>query len=244
LMNFPQLKIALFADGANRETMIHRYREGFIKGFTTNPTLMAKAGITNYEAFAKSVLADIKDLPISFEVFSDEFDEMESQADLIGSWGSNVNIKIPITNTRGESSLPLIQRLLKKSLKLNVTAILTREQWLGLSKILKPSDDVIVSIFAGRIADTGTDPVPMMLEAVEDFHYFPKAKVLWASPREVLNIFQAEHCGCDIITATDDLIAKLSLHGKDLSEFSLDTVKMFYNDAHKAGFKLPSLTKV
>jgi len=243
-MKYPQLKIDVYADGANLVTMVRRYQEGFIKGFTTNPTLMAKAGITDYQKFAQDVLSEIKTLPISFEVFSDDFDEMESQADLIGSWGSNVNIKIPITNTKGESALPLIERLLKRGLKLNVTAILTRDQWVGLRDILQPSDDVIVSIFAGRIAATGVDPVPMMRQAVEDYAALPNAKVLWASPREVLNIFQAELCGCRIITATDDLIAKLAIHHKDLSEFSLDTVKMFYNDAQKAGFKLPSITKV
>jgi len=243
-MAFPTLKIELFADGANLQTMISRYREGFIKGFTTNPTLMAKAGITDYQGFAQSVLAEIKNLPISFEVFSDDFNEMESQAELIGSWGENVNIKIPITNTKGESAIPLVQRLLAKGLKLNVTAILTRQQWLDLRSILKPKDDVIVSIFAGRIADTGVDPVPMMRQAVQDFSDLPHAKVLWASPRETLNIFQAEECGCDIITATDDLIAKLAMHGKDLGQFSLETVKMFYNDATKAGFTLPSIAKV
>jgi transaldolase len=237
-MPFPKLKIAVFADGANREDMLKRYREGFIKGFTTNPTLMNKAGISDYEQFAKSVLAEIKDMPISFEVFSDEFDEMEWQARRIASWGANVNVKIPITNTRGESSFPLIRKLFDQGLKLNITAILAEEQWTGLSKILKPADDAIISIFAGRIADSGRDPVPYMKQAADLYRQLPKAKVLWASPREVLNIYQAEACGCHIITATDDVIAKLSLHEKPLLEYSLDTVKMFYNDAKKAGFKL------
>jgi transaldolase len=237
-MGFPNLKIAVFADGANRDDMVKRYREGFIKGFTTNPTLMAKAGLTDYEQFAKSVLSEIKDLPISFEVFSDEFDEMERQAKRIAAWASNVNVKIPITNTRAEPAFPLIRKLLDQSLKLNVTAIIAEEQWIGLSKILKPQDDVIVSIFAGRTADTGRDPIPYMQRAVDLFRVLPKAKILWASPREVLNVYQAEACGCHIITATDELIAKLSLHQKPLSEYSLDTVKMFYNDAKKAGFKL------
>lgn len=242
-MSFPKLKVAVFGDGANRETILKRYQQGFVKGFTTNPTLMAKAGIQDYEKFARSVLTDMKDLPISFEVFSDEFDEMEEQAALIATWGANINVKIPITNTRGESSLPLIRRLFDQGIKLNVTAILTQAQIDGLRAIMKPQDDVIVSIFAGRIADTGIDPVPVMSKAVKDYTPFPKAKILWASPRETLNIYQADACGCHIITATDDLIEKLSLHGKDLAEYSLDTVKMFYNDAKKAGFVLNLLSK-
>ncbi len=237
-MNYPLLKIAVFADGANLADMLKRYEEGYVKGFTTNPTLMAKAGITDYPAFAASVLSKIKNLPISFEVFSDDFADMERQARKIGAWGANVNIKIPITNTKGESSLPLIRRLLDDGLKLNVTAILPNGQIDALRKILKPADDVIVSIFAGRIADTGVDPIPAMTKAVADYKPFPKAKILWASPREVLNIYQAEACGCHIITATDDLIGKLAIHGKALDTYSLDTVKMFYNDAQKAGFKL------
>jgi transaldolase len=234
----PKLKIAVFADGANRDEMLKRYRDGFIRGFTTNPTLMAKAGLTNYEQFAQDILKDIKDLPISFEVFSDEFDDMERQAQRIASWGSNVNVKIPITNTRGASSLPLIRKLLDQGFKLNITAILEENQWIELKKILKPQDDVIVSIFAGRIADTGRDPIPYMERAVKLFQPLPKAKVLWASPREVLNIYQADACGCHIITATNDLISKLQLFQKPLLDYSLDTVKMFYNDAEKAGFRL------
>jgi transaldolase len=225
-MSFPQLKIAVFADGANREDMLKRLKEGFIKGYTTNPTLMAKAGLKDYQAFAKSVLSEIKELPISFEVFSDEFDDMARQARLIKAWGGNVNVKIPISNTRGESALPLIRTLLDEGVKLNITAILTNEQIDGLRKILKPNDDVIVSIFAGRIADTGVDPIPAMKRAVMEYQSVPKAKILWASPREVLNIYQADACGCHIITATDDLISKLLLHGKPLVEFSLDTVDL------------------
>ncbi|MEK6705711.1 MAG: transaldolase [Candidatus Poribacteria bacterium] len=235
---YPNLKIAVFADGANKEDIIKRYREGFVKGFTTNPTLMVKAGVKNYSAFAMEVLAEIKTLPISFEVFSDTFDQMEREALIIGSWGSNVNIKIPITNTKKESSLPLIKRLLDKGLKLNVTAIFTEEQITGLRRILKQSDDVIVSIFGGRIADTGVDPEPLMRKAVSDYKELKNAKILWASPRECLNIFQAQDCGCHIITATDDIISKLKLHKKSLDEFSLDTVKMFYSDAQKAGFSI------
>jgi transaldolase len=233
------LRIHVFADGADVATMLRRYREGLVKGFTTNPTLMAKAGIRDYAGFAREVLAVIRELPISFEVFSDELPEMERQATLIASWGSNVNVKIPITNTRGVPTFGLIRSLLSRGVKLNVTAILTREQWLGVREVMRADDDVIISIFAGRIADTGVDPVPMMKQAVEDFRALPKAKVLWASPREALNLYQADQCGCHIVTATDDLISKLqTLRGKSLSEFSLETVRMFYNDAQKAGFTL------
>ncbi len=233
------LRIRIFADGADAAAMVKRYREGFVRGFTTNPTLMAKAGIRDYAAFAREVLVVIRDLPISFEVFSDDAAEMGRQALLIASWGPNVNVKIPITNTKGEPSLALVKTLLAKGVKLNVTAILTRDQWLGVRELMRPQDDVIISIFAGRIADTGVDPVPMMMQAVEDFRALPKAQVLWASPREPLNIFQADSCGCHIITATDDLISKVqTLHGKSLAEFSLDTVRMFHADAKKAGFEL------
>jgi len=237
-MTGQSLKIHVYADGANKEDMIKRYKEGFVKGFTTNPTLMAKVGIKDYEGFAKDVLATIKDLPISFEVFSDDFQEMKKQALKIGSWGKNVNIKIPITNTKGEPALGLIKDLLKEGLKLNVTAIFTKKQLEGLKEVMIPKDDVIVSIFAGRIADAGVDPVPIMADAVKMFKNLTGAKVLWASPREVLNVYQAEECGCHIITVTDDIIKKIDSRGKDLTEFSLDTVKMFYDDAKKAGFKL------
>jgi len=232
------LKIALFADGANKDQMIKRYHEGMVQGFTTNPTLMAKAGIRDYAAFAREVLEVIRDRPISFEVFSDEFGEMERQATLIQSWGANVNVKIPITNTRGEPSLELIRRLLDRKIKLNVTAVLTDEQLKGLRTLIRPADDIIISIFAGRIADTGTDPMPIMKQAVRDFAAHSGAKILWASPREALNIYQADACGCHIITCTDDLLGKLPLHEKTLAEFSLDTVKMFHGDAVKAGFSL------
>jgi|SRR6266702_1590646 len=232
-------QIRIFADGADAAAMLKRYREGFVRGFTTNPTLMAKAGVRDYARFAHEVLAVISDLPISFEVFSDDFAEMERQALLIKSWGSNVNVKIPITNTKGVPALSVVQSLLAKGVKLNVTAILAREQWLGLREVMRPQDDVIVSIFAGRIADTGVDPVPMMTQAVQDFRALPKAQVLWASPREALNVYQAEACGCHIITATDDLISKVqTLRGKSLTAYSLDTVHMFHGDATKAGFQL------
>jgi transaldolase len=232
------MRIAIYADGAKAEDMVRQYRDGTVKGFTTNPTLMAKAGVRDYQAFAKSLLKEIRDLPISFEVFADEFEEMERQAKLIGTWGSNVYIKIPITNTKSESALPLIRRLFDAGLKLNITAIFTDEQIDGLAKILKPKDDAIVSIFAGRIADAGVDPVPIMARAVKVYKDFPKAQILWASPREVLNVYQAEECGCHIITVTDDILKKLPLKGKSLKEFSLETVKMFYADATKAGFDL------
>lgn len=231
-------RVHIFADGADVSTMLRRHQEGFVRGFTTNPTLMAKAGIRDYAAFAREVLAVIRELPISFEVFSDDFAEMERQALLISSWGPNVNVKIPITNTQAASSLGVIRSLLGRGVKLNVTAILAREQWLGVRDLMRADDDVIVSVFAGRIADTGVDPVPMMTQAVEDFRAFPRAKILWASPRETLNIYQADQCGCHIITVTPDILKKLALVGKSLDEMSLDTVKMFYNDAAAAGFRL------
>mgnify|MGYP001562640025 CR=1 FL=1 len=232
------LKISVFADGAKLEDMFKRAREGFVKGLTTNPTLMAKSGVQKYKEFAKTVLAEIKTLPISFEVFSDDFKEMERQAYEISTWGTNVNVKIPITNTKGESSLPLIRRLLDRRLKLNITAVFTHEQLDWLYEMIESKDDVILSIFAGRIADTGIDPMPIMRRAVEQFQDKTLCKILWASPREVLNAYQADACGCHIITMTDDLITKLSLRGRPLQEVSLDTVKMFYNDALRAGFSL------
>lgn len=232
------LKIHLYADGADKNQMLDVYSKGQAKGFTTNPTLMAKANIKDYAQFAQAILEVIRDLPISFEVFSDEFPEMERQANIIASWGSNVNVKIPITNTKSENSFGLIQKLLLKNIKLNVTAILTMGQVEGLREVLRKNDDVIISIFAGRIADTGRDPMPLMKKAVEMFQDFPKVKILWASPREVLNVYQADECGCHIITATPDLIKKMVLRGKDLDLYSLETVKMFYNDACSAGFSL------
>jgi len=234
----PNLKIKIFADGAQKEQMLGLYRQGLVSGFTTNPTLMAKAGITDYAAFAKDILQEITTMPISFEVFSDEFDEMEKQAEIIDSWGRNVNVKIPISNTKGQSAIPLIRRLLDKGIKLNVTALFTDAQLMALKEVVAKNDDVIVSIFAGRIADSGRDPEPIMRSAVEAFSALPNSKVLWASSREAFNIYQAERCGCQIITATPDLVNKLDLFNKDLEEFSLETVKMFYNDATKAGFKI------
>jgi len=232
------LRIKLFADGADINDMKEAYERGIVRGFTTNPTLMRKANISDYEAFARKAIEVIPDLPISFEVFSDEFDEMEQEAKQISSWGRNVVIKIPITNTKGESSLPLIRRLSDEGISLNITAILTLRQVEGVVKNLNRSIDSIVSVFAGRIADTGVDPEPIMTEAANIAESNPAAQLLWASSRELLNIFQAERCGCDIITVTPDILKKLSNIGRDLDEFSLDTVKMFYRDAQAAGYRI------
>ena len=238
LQNSPGFKISVFADGADLGEIQKRYREGFVRGFTTNPTLMAKAGIKDYRAFAQKVLGEVSDLPFSFEVFSDDFEEMYRQGLEINSWARNVNVKIPITNTKGHPSLVLIRRLLDQGIKLNVTAICTQEQITALREILQPQDDVIVSIFAGRIADTGVDPIPMMTKAVADYKHLRGSKILWASPREVLNIYQAEQCGVHIITVTDALLSKIPLRNKSLSEYSVETVKMFYDDAAKSGFSI------
>lgn len=232
------LKIKIFADGANVKGMVEMYAKPFVKGFTTNPTLMAKAGITDYRGFAKEVLAQIPDRPISFEVFSDDFAEMERQAKEIASWGKNVNVKIPVTNTQGEPAYKLIQTLAKQGIQLNVTAVFTLEQVRDIVAHLDPKTPAFVSVFAGRIADTGRDPLPLMAAAHALVHTLPKAELIWASPRELLNVFHAESVGCDIITVTNDVLAKLSNVGKDLAQFSLETVKMFHDDATKAGFKL------
>jgi len=232
------LRIKLFADGADKADMLDMYRNPRIQGFTTNPTLMRKAGVTDYAAFAREILAAIPDRPISFEVFSDEFDEMERQASTIRSWGDQVYVKIPITNTRRESAIPLIERLARAGVKLNVTAVMTLAQVRDVCHALAGGPPAVVSVFAGRIADTGRDPVPLMAAARELTRMTPNVELLWASPRELLNIFQADAIGCDIITATSDLLKKLELIGKDLDAFSLDTVKMFRDDAVKAGFTL------
>lgn len=237
-MTTREFQIAIYADGADVRDMVAARDAGVVKGFTTNPTLMRKAGITDYAAFAKEALASTGDMPISFEVFADDFDEMERQAKEIATWGEPVFVKIPITNTKGESAIPLIQRLSAAGVKLNVTAILTLEQVRAVVDALDANTPAIVSVFAGRIADTGVDPVPLMREAAAICAAKPKAELLWASPRELLNIFQAEEVGCKIITVTPDLLKKLAMVGKPLDELSLDTVKMFYNDATAAGFKL------
>jgi transaldolase len=233
-----KLRIQIFADGADRKGMLDMYQSSRVAGFTTNPTLMRKAGISDYPAFAKDILSVIKDRPISFEVFADEFAEMERQALEIRSWGTNVYVKIPVTNTQRKPSYELIQRLSDAGVQLNVTALLTLEQVRAVAQSLKNGAPSVVSVFAGRIADTGVDPMPVMAEALSILKIAPRAELLWASPREVLNIYQADQVGCHIITATNDLIKKLDLQGKDLAEYSLETVKMFYDDAKAAGFKL------
>ena len=232
------LKVKIYADGADRDGMLEMYAKSYIQGFTTNPTLMKKAGITDYKAFAHEILQAIQDRPISFEVFADEFIDMERQALEIKTWGENVYVKIPVSNTRQEMAYDLIERLSGAGVHLNVTAMLTLEQVQNVADALKDGPDSIVSVFAGRIADTGVDPVPVMQEALTLLKVAPKAELLWASPREVLNIYQADNIGCHIITATNDLIRKLALGGKDLAEYSLETVQMFYDDAQSAGYTL------
>lgn len=232
------LSVKIFADGADKAGMLELYRNPMIKGFTTNPTLMRKAGISDYRAFAHEITAAIPDRPISFEVLSDEFEEMERQALEISSWGDNVYVKIPITNTRGQSSYDLVRRLACAGVKLNVTAMMTLDQVREISRCLAEGPSCFVSVFAGRVADTGHDPVPLMAEAVELLRPYPNLELIWASPRELLNIFQADAVGCHIITVTHDILRKLPLVGKDLHEHSLDTVRMFYNDARQAGYRL------
>ncbi|MGC8484331.1 MAG: transaldolase [Candidatus Baltobacteraceae bacterium] len=239
-MNIERLSVKIFADGADRAGMLEMYRNPMISGFTTNPTLMRKAGITDFEGFARDILAAIPDRPISFEVFADDFDEMERQARFIATWGENVYVKIPITNTRGESSIPLVRRLATAGVKLNVTAMMTVEQIREVSAALAGGPAACASLFAGRIADTGRDPLPMIAESLAVLRATPNVELIWASPRELLNIFQANDLGCHIITVTNDILAKLALVGKGLDEYSLDTVKMFYRDAQAAGFSIRS----
>jgi len=238
MTSLKDLHVKLFADGADINAMKRLYKEGIVKGFTTNPTLMRKDNVADYEAFAKAVLKEIRDLPVSFEVFSDEFDVMETQARKIAGWGSNVNVKIPVTNTKGELSTALIRKLSADGISLNVTAILTVEQVKAVSQAISSGSKTIISVFAGRIADTGRDPAPYMKEASNILKPNRNAELLWASSRELLNIFQADLCGCQIITVTNDILKKLAMVGKDLKELSLDTVKMFYNDASIAGYKI------
>lgn len=232
------LKVKIFADGADKDDMLEMYAKPFIKGLTTNPTLMKKAGIINYEAFAKDILTVINDKPISFEVFSDDLAEMKRQALKIAAWGDNVYVKIPITNTKKEATYTLVNELAKEGVKLNITAIMTLDQVENVVANLQSNVASYVSVFAGRIADTGVDPVPLMKKCVEVLSSNPQAELIWASPRELLNIFQADEIGCQVITVTNDILKKLSLVGYDLEEYSLDTVKMFYNDASNAGFQL------
>jgi transaldolase len=233
-----QFRIKLYADGADLNEMIEEYKKGIAGGFTTNPTLMKKAGVKSYEEFAKAALKAIPDLPISFEVFSDDLQGMEREARKIGSWGNNVYIKIPVTNTKGESTASLVKKLSHDGLKLNVTAILTVDQVKTVAKALSPTTPSIVSVFAGRIADTGVDPMPIMQKSVKILKSNPKAELLWASTRELLNLIQAESCGCHIITITNDILKKVPLVGKDLNQLSLETVQMFYTDAQSAGYKI------
>ena len=233
-----ELTVQLYADGADKAGMLEMYENPLIKGFTTNPTLMRKAGVLDYQTFAADILEAIPDRPISFEVFSDEFDEMLRQAKIIAKWGENVYVKIPVTNTRAESSVELIRELANEGINVNVTAMMTLEQVKEVSVALDDGPMSIVSLFAGRVADTGRDPVTLMGAAVNFLREFPNIELLWASPRELLNIFQANAIGCHIITATNDVLKKLSLVGKDLSDYSLETVKMFYEDAAEAGYAL------
>jgi len=233
------LPVKIFADGADLQGIADLYRKPYIRGLTTNPTLMRKVGLTDYETFARAVLKDVKSKPISFEVFSDDFPEMRRQALKIRDWQDNVYVKIPITNTSGESSVPLIRELAGEGVKLNVTALLTPRQVKAVAAALSPTVPAVVSVFAGRIADTGVDPLPIMKESLEILSGLPKAELLWASVREVLNVFQAAACRCHIVTVPHDILKKLvELGGKDLDELSLDTVRMFHQDAVAAGFKL------
>jgi len=233
-----RLNVKIFADGADKAGMLEMYAKPFVKGLTTNPTLMRKAGIADYRDFAKDILKEIPDRPISFEVFSDEFDGMERQALEIAGWGDNVYVKIPVTNTKGEPTYELVRKLAQYRVKLNVTALMTLAQVRDVVAALDPQVPSYVSVFAGRIADTGRDPLPLMAAAVELLKVNPKAELIWASPRELLNIFHADQIGCHVITVTNDILKKLSLVGFDLNNYSLDTVKMFYNDAVAAGFSL------
>ena len=233
-----ELSVKIFADGAEKAGMLEMYAKPFIKGFTTNPTLMHKAGLTDYRAFAREIVEAIPDRPISFEVFSDEFGDMERQAREIATWGDNVYVKIPVTNTRREPAYDLVRRLSEEGIKLNITAIMTVDQVRHIVDAVSEGAPSCISVFAGRIADTGRDPVPIMAECVGLLKAAPAAELIWASPRELLNIMQADAIGCHIITVTNDILKKLTLVGKDLSDYSLDTVKMFFDDGRKAGFTL------
>jgi transaldolase len=239
MKSLSDLKIQIFADGADKAGILDLYAKPYVKGLTTNPSLMKKAGVKDYEAFAREVLKTVTAKPISLEVFSDEFSEMRRQAAMIKSWGPNVYVKIPITNSRGESSLPLIKELGQEGVKLNVTALFSLKQVAGVAAALNPAVPAVVSVFAGRIADSGVDPMPLMRACVPLLEEQPKAELLWASTREVLNIFQAEDCGCKIITVPNDIIAKaVKMLGMTLDALSLDTVKTFVKDSTDAGFKL------
>jgi transaldolase len=236
MSDLTSLSVKIFADGANLPGMLDLYRRPYIKGFTTNPTLMRQAGITDYAAFAREVLEAIPDRPISFEVFSDEFADMECQARRIAAWGANVYVKIPVSNTRGEPSYDLVRRLSREGLRLNVTAVMTLAQVEAVADALAGGAPSCISVFAGRVADTGRDPVPLMIDALRLMRRAPAAELIWASPREVLNIFQADAIGCHIITVTHDILKKVATIGKPLDQFSLETVRMFHDDAVSARF--------
>ena len=237
-MTRDDFRIKIYADGADIDGMRDEYKKGYVSGFTTNPTLMKKAGVKDYETFAKQIAKEITDFPLSFEVFSDDFETMEKEARKIGSWGDNIFIKIPVTNTKGESATGLIKKLSAERFKLNITAILTVKQVEDVVNALSPNAGAYVSVFAGRIADTGVNPLPVMKETVDICHSKAGVESLWASTRELLNIFQAQECGVDIITVTNDILKKLPMIGKDLDELSLETVKVFYNDAKSLGYKI------
>ncbi len=232
------LRVKIFGDGADKDSMLELNQLPFIKGFTTNPTLMRKAGITDYASFAKEILSEIKEKPVSFEVFSDDFGEMERQARIIASWADNVYVKIPITNTKKESSFELVKKLAAERIKLNVTAILTVPQVSHIKNAFPQNVPAIISVFAGRIADTGHNPLPIMKEAKAVLATHPNLELLWASPRQLLDIYNADEAGCEIITVTHDILKKLDKIGYDHHEYSLDTVKMFYEDGQKAGYTL------
>ncbi len=236
--SFSDLRIKLFADGAEKSAMLELYRNPAISGFTTNPTLMRKAGITDYEAFARDILDCIPDRPLSLEVFADDFAEMERQARKIATWGENVHVKIPITNTQGESAVNLICRLVHSGISVNATALLALDQLRDVSAVMAGGPPCYISIFAGRVADTGRDPVPMMAAAVEMLRPYDNIELIWASPRELLNVFQADAVGCHVITATGDILKKLNLIGKDLHEYSRETVQMFCDDARRSGYSM------
>jgi len=233
-----KLRVKIFADGADRSGMLEMYSRPYIKGLTTNPTLMRRAGVADYKAFAKEILTEIKSKPLSFEVLSDEFSAMEREALEIASWGDNVYVKVPVTNTRGEPSSALVQRLCSRGVRLNVTAITTLLQVRDVVAALNPEIASYVSVLAGRIADTGVDPVPLMAAAVQLLKINPKAELIWGSPRELLNIFQADSVGCHVVTVTHDILKRLPLIGRSLADCSLDTVRMFRDDAVSAGFSL------
>lgn len=239
MTDLANLKVKIFADGADKAGIIDIGKHPLIKGFTTNPTLMRKAGITDYEKFSREVLELIGGRPISFEVFADDFSEMERQARLITTWGKNVYVKIPVTNTKREKANATVERLSKDGIQLNVTALMTNDQVREVSAALAGGPHSYISVFAGRVADTGRDPVPLMSEALKIMKQSaPKAELIWASPRELLNIFHADSIGCHVITVTNDILAKLKLVGKDLSDYSLETVQMFFKDGEASGFKL------